>query len=166
MANGRGKFDIYHYASRLAARLPHTRHFVPPLDAAVARLTGGRRTLTSLLTGLPVVQLTTTGARSGKPRLAILVGVPHGEGIALIGSNWGQKKNPAWVYNLRANPRALLGRGGQPAQPYTARETTGDEREALWRKAVALYPGYARYAQSAAPRTIPVLLLSPAAKLE
>lgn len=125
------------------------------------RFTGGRRTLTSLLTGLPTLQLTATGARSGQPRTVILVGVPHGPEIILIASNWGQDHHPAWYHNLRANPRASLTRNGQPAQTYVAREVEGQERQRLWKKAVDLYPGYARYARRAAPRRIPLLALAP-----
>ncbi len=150
---------------RLLSRLPLLSHVAPPLDGAVARLTGGRQTLTTLLTGLPTVRLTTTGARSGQPRRAFLVGLPHGAGVALVASNWGKPRHPAWLYNLRANPQALLAMRGRPPQPYLARELHGAEREALWRQAVALYPGYARYERKAAPRQIAIFLLSPVAEV-
>lgn len=141
--------------------LPFVRHVAPPLDHAVARLTGGRFTVTGLLTGLPTVRLTTTGARSGQPRRVILVGIAHGPNVALVASNWGQSRHPAWFYNLRANPQAMLALPGRSARPYVAREAAGAERQQLWQRAVDLYPGYARYALRSAPRQIPILLLSP-----
>lgn len=160
--SGRGKFGIYRYARRLVSHLPWMRHLAPPLDRAVSRLTGGRRTLTTLVTGLPTVQLTTAGARSGKPRTVILVGVGRGDNVILIASNFGQKGHPAWYHNLKANPQVALSVAGQPAQPYVACEANGVGRRRLWRKAVDLYPGYARYARRAGSRQIPVIVLSPA----
>lgn len=141
--------------------MPFVRHVAPSLDRLVARVTGGRHTATSLITGLPVVTLTTTGARSGQPRQAILLGIPHEQGVVLVASNWGQARHPAWLHNLRANPCASLEVGGQPPRSYLARELQGAEREAMWQRAVALYPGYERYARRAGGRHIAVLLLSP-----
>ena len=151
--------------TRFVSHLPFLRLIAPPLDRLVARLTGGRRTLTGLLTGLPAVTLTTTGARSGELRTVTLLGLRQGEDVVLIASNWGQKHHPAWYHNLRPNPRAMLALEGRDARPYDAREATGAERERYWQRAVDLYPGYARYARTAAPRHIPVLVLSPAEPL-
>ncbi len=138
------------------------RYIAPPLDRAVMRLTGGRQTLTGMLTGLPTVTLTTTGARTGKRRTVVLVGLIVGSDIVLIASNWGQSRHPAWYHNLCANPRALLSIDGGPPRPHIAREAVGAERRQFWDMAVNLYPGYARYARRAAPRQIPILVLSPA----
>lgn len=138
------------------------RHIAPPLDRAVLRLTGGRQTMTGLLTGLPTVTLTTMGARSGKRRTIVLVGLPAGSDVILIASNWGQNHHPAWYHNLCANPQALLAIAGEPPRPYIAREAVGAERQQFWELAVNAYSGYARYARHAAPRKIPVLVLSPA----
>lgn len=134
----------------------------PLLDRAVARLGGGRYTLTALITALPTVQLTTTGARSGKPRTVFLVGIAHDDDVILIASNFGQKRHPAWYYNLKAHPQVTLSATGKPEQSYTAREVSGAERWRLWQEAVDVYTGYARYARRAAPRQIPVVVLSPA----
>ncbi len=150
-------------ATRTAARL--LANTIPHIDGAVFRLSGGRTTAAALFTGLPILTLTTTGARSGRPRAVTLVGIPDGRRIILIASNWGQAKHPAWYYNLRANPQASVtfsGRRDVPAERlYHARELTGEEREEAWARAVAIYPGYAGYAVRAGGRTIPVILLEP-----
>lgn len=120
------------------------------LDGAALRLSGGRTTASALFTGLPLITLTTTGAKSGQPRRVPLVGIPDGARLILIASNWGQAKHPAWLHNIRANPRVMVsGRDVAAERLYVARELTGAEREAAWARAVALYPGYAGYAARA-----------------
>jgi deazaflavin-dependent oxidoreductase (nitroreductase family) len=111
----------------------------------------------ALVTGLPIIALTTTGARSGRPRTVPLVRVPDGERLILIASNWGQAKHPAWYYNVKANPQVTITRDGV-TRPYVAREVVGEERAACWGRAVALYPGYRGYAERAG-REIPVVVL-------
>lgn len=130
------------------------------LDEPALRYSQGRFSFASLLTGLPIVMLTTVGAKSGRPRRLPLVGIPDGNGYILIASNWGQARQPAWYYNLRAHPEASLTRGGVTRR-YVARETAGEERAACWQRAVALYAGYAAYEARAGERVIPVLRLSP-----
>ena len=134
--------------------LARTIHHV---DGATLRLSGGRTTASAVLSGLPIIQLTTTGAKSGRPRTVPLVGIPDGERLILIASNWGQAKHPAWYYNVKAHPDVSVGRDGQ-TQRYAAREVTGEERDRCWAKAVALYPGYRGYAERAG-REIPVVVV-------
>ncbi len=140
--------------SWLFARTLH--HF----DRPVLRLSRGRFSLTSLATGLPVVMVTTIGARSGRPRSLPLVAIPDGEDVILIASNFGQKHHPAWYHNLCAHPEVRLTYAGQTVA-YTARQTVGDERERCWQRAVDLYSGYPLYQRRAAARHIPVMLLVP-----
>lgn len=130
------------------------------IDAAVFRASGGRTTAGAVLSGLPLVTLTTTGAKTGQPRSVTLVGIPDGERIILIASNWGQEKHPAWYHNVKANPQVtVFGGGDAPAgRLYTARELMDEEREAAWARAVALYPGYKGYAARTG-REIPVVVL-------
>src|SRR5712692_4720625 len=93
---------------RLAASGPGSWFFARVLhhiDRPVFRLTRGRHTLASLLSGLPVVMLTTTGARSGVLRTVPVLGLPTPDGLAVIASNYGQERHPSWYYNLRANPQ-------------------------------------------------------------
>lgn len=131
------------------------------LDRRVLRLTRGRASLTSLLAGLPIVWLTTTGAKSGRDHTVPLVGIEDGERIVLIASNFGQARNPAWYHNLRACPRAAILVRGRAAT-YRCREATAEEYEAYWRDAVALFPGWATYHEWAA-RHIPMMIFTLAA---
>lgn len=138
----------------LSARIMHR------LDRWVLRWSNGRFTAAALLTGLPIITLTTTGAKSGRKHRLPLVGILDGDRLILIASNWGQKRHPAWYYNLRAHPKATVTMNGR-SQTYRARETTGAERVACWQKAVQLYPGYQVYTQRTGGRQIPVMRLDP-----
>ena len=127
------------------------------LDRAVMRLSGGRTTAAALFSGLPVVTVTTIGAKSGRPRSVPLVAVPDGDRLILIASNWGQAKHPAWYYNVKAHPDVTVTAGGETRR-YVAREVMGEERAACWARAVAVYPGYEGYAARAG-REIPVVVV-------
>jgi deazaflavin-dependent oxidoreductase (nitroreductase family) len=131
------------------------------LDRPVYRVTDGRHTFASLVSGLPVVMLTTTGARSGRPRTVPLLGLPTADGMAVIASNFGQRSHPAWLHNLRANPDGELSVSGR-VERVRAVEVTGERRDAIWRQGLAVYPGWAQYESRAAHRTIHVLVLEPA----
>lgn len=133
------------------------------LDRPILRLTHDRRSLTSMLAGLPVVTVTTIGAKSGQPRSVPLIALPDGENVILIASNYGQKKHPAWYYNLRAHPEVQLTYEGRTVT-YTAREVSGEERERCWQRAVEIYTGYALYKERAGERQIGVFLLAPQKK--
>lgn len=130
------------------------------LDRSALRLSRGRYSVTSMLTGLPVVTVTTVGAKTGLPRTLPLVAIPDGEKVILIASNFGQQHHPAWYYNLQAHPEVKLTYEGQTVT-YAARETAGDERERCWQRAVDLYSGYTQYRERAGQRQIGVFLLTP-----
>ena len=140
--------------SRLWARTLHH------LDRLVFRLTKERHTFSTLASGLPVVMLTTTGAKSGKQRTSPVLGIPDGERIALVASNWGQHRHPGWYHNLRANPRASI-RAGGVSRDVLAYEAQGEERERLWRRDLEVYPGRVGYERRASNRRIPVMVLMP-----
>lgn len=108
---------------------PLISRMITPADRLTLRLTG--RTLTALLSGLPVVWVTTTGARSGVPRTVPLTGLIHGEGIAVIGTQFGRVSTPGWVYNLRANPAATVAWRDSEV-PVRARPLTEDEAAPVW----------------------------------
>jgi len=151
---------------RLIQRIAMTRWItqvlaaiLPGLDRAMLSVSGGRRTCTSLLTGLPTFQVTTFGARSGLPRQGTLVGIVDGKRILLVASNFGRANHPAWYHNLRANPRAVVALAGEAAH-FSARLVCGDEVQRCLDLADAYYPGFALYRQRAAPRQIPVFILS------
>ena len=136
------------------------RNTLPHLDRMTMRASGGRISGTTLIAGLPVFQLTTTGAKSGQQRTSSLIGIPDGREIVVIASNWGQKRNPAWYYNLRANPQADVTVDGE-TRAFTAREATPEEYEKYWDQAVDLYSGYANYKEWCGDRKIPIMVLSP-----
>ena len=79
-----------------------------PLDRLTFRVTKGRHMFSSLLSALPVAMVTTTGARSGQPRTVPLLAMPTGDGLAVIGSNYGRPRHPAWRHNLRAHPEGAV----------------------------------------------------------
>jgi deazaflavin-dependent oxidoreductase (nitroreductase family) len=129
-------------------------------DRAVFKLTRGRATFSSWLAGLPVAWLTTTGARSGAQRTSPVVAIPAGDGkLVVIASNYGQRHNPAWYHNLRANPSVRLLFDGDE-RDMVARELEGDEREHWYERGIEIYPGWVQY-RKRAPRRIPVIELSP-----
>jgi deazaflavin-dependent oxidoreductase (nitroreductase family) len=135
------------------------------VDAPVLRRSAGRHSVTSALTGLPIVELTTVGARSGEPRTLPLVGVPDGAHLILVASNYGQERHPAWYYNLKATPRCnVIFRGQRHAM--VASEAEGEERQRLWELDVAVYPPRNHYAQRAGNRRIPVMVLRPVAEVD
>ena len=106
---------------------------------------------------MPIIYLTTTGARSGIQRSSPVLCIPDGENLILVGSNWGNLQNPGWVYNLRAHPQTEV-RKGKMTKSYRARELGGDERAVTWQKAVLFYPPYVSYEQRS-NRLLPIFLL-------
>ncbi|WP_380170360.1 nitroreductase family deazaflavin-dependent oxidoreductase [Kineococcus sp. DHX-1] len=112
------------------------------------------------LRGMPVVVLTTQGAKSGKLRKQPLMRVEHDGRYAAVASLGGAPKNPVWYHNVKANPLVEL-QDGPVKRDYTAREVTGDEKAQWWERAVAAYPDYADY-QRKTDREIPVFVLEPA----
>ena len=111
------------------------------------------------LNGLPVIILTSLGARTGKVRKTPLMRVEHDGEYAVIASLGGAPKHPVWYYNLTANPHVEL-QDGPVRKDYQAREVHGAERDTWWERAVAAYPDYAEY-QKNTDRTIPVFVLTP-----
>lgn len=146
------------FGSWLFARISHQ------LDRAFLKLTRGRTAQSSLLTGVPVVMMTTRGAKSGLLRTVPLPCIrdeADPRTFALIASNWGQLHDPAWYYNLKATSHARCSMGAQTAE-YVAHEATGEEYEKLWRFAVDTYFGYRLYQQRTCGRQIPIMVMSPA----
>ena len=133
-----------------------TLHLV---DGAVFKITRGRATFTSWLAGLPVAWLTTTGAKSGAERTSPVLAIPSGDGrLVVIASNYGQRNNPSWYHNSRANPRTRIHFDGAE-QEMVARVLEGDEREQWYERGIEIYPGWVQY-RKRAPRQIPVIELS------
>jgi deazaflavin-dependent oxidoreductase (nitroreductase family) len=115
-------------------------------------------TKANTLRGLPIVLLTTVGAKSGKLRKTPLMRVEHEGEYAVVASLGGAPRHPVWYYNLKHHPHVEL-QDGPVKRDYIAREVTGDEKALWWQRAVAAYPDYADY-QKKTTREIPVFVLS------
>jgi F420H(2)-dependent quinone reductase len=109
--------------------------------------------------GLPVVLLTTRGAKSGKLRRTPLMRVEHDGIYAVVASLGGAPKHPVWYYNVLADPHVEL-QDGPDRWDMTAREIDGEEKAAWWERCVSAYSGYAEY-QAKTDRQIPVFVLEP-----
>jgi deazaflavin-dependent oxidoreductase (nitroreductase family) len=149
---------------RFAASAPGSWLFARVLhriDRPIYRLTGGRHTLASLVSGLPVVMLTTTGARSGQQRTLPVLGLPTADGLAVIASNFGQERHPSWYYNLRANPQGYVTVDGRRSA-FRASEARGEVRARIWQEGLNVYPGWSQYERRASHREIAVFVLETA----
>lgn len=120
----------------------------------IYRMTGGA--LGSKMGG-PILLLTTTGRKSGRQRTLPLIYLEHPAGWAVAGSNAGMPRDPDWWANLQQEPLAAV-RIGREVTPVRAKEASPEERQALWPRFVAAYPGYEDYRRKAG-REIPVVLL-------
>jgi deazaflavin-dependent oxidoreductase (nitroreductase family) len=137
-------------------------HVLRHLDDAVGRLTRGRSSAPGLLAGLEVLDVTTTGRRSGQRRTSHLIAAPYDGTLALLGTNFGQASTPAWALNLEADPRATITYRGV-SREVVARPATPAEADEVFALAARFYPGYARYRQRVGGRRrIRVFLLQPA----
>ena len=136
----------------------YLKHISPRVDPALTRWTRGR--LSSLLI-VPPVLLKTVGAKSGEPRVTPLTYFTDGDRVVLIASNYGGPRNPAWYYNVKANPDVTLQAGGVVAN-YRGTEATGPERDRLYGLAKQHARNYAKYERmTAGVRKIPVLVFAP-----
>jgi deazaflavin-dependent oxidoreductase (nitroreductase family) len=147
---------------RLSASRPGAWLFarsLPGIDKLLLRISRGTVALASAGAGIPVLSITTTGARSGLRRTTPLMGVPFGSDIALIGTNFGQAGTPGWYFNLRAEPRAEVTYQGKSVT-VTAREATAEERGVILAQGSKIYAGYDAYARRITGREIPVMILS------
>src|SRR5918911_2558784 len=113
-----------------------------PVDRRLIPATNGR---VSLAPGQPVCVIETVGAKSGQRRRTPLLYATDGDDLVLIASQGGAPKNPGWFYNLRRNPQLKVWAPRGKSGDYVARVVDGPERERLWQKATAQYPGYDTY---------------------
>lgn len=144
------RFLMSKSVSALIAKILHRA------DAFMLRVTKGRHTFTELA-GLPIVQLTMRGAKTGKLRSLTLVGLPDHGRLALIATNFGRTHNPGWYYNLKAHSECQVRWNGKE-EVFLARETSGEEYDKYWELAVSYYEGYEKYKERA-PRKIPIMVL-------
>ncbi len=138
-----------------------TGNYVPSTSAWVRdqveqyEQTGG--TEGNEIMGLPIVVITSRGAKSGNLRKNPVMRVEHNGVYAAVASKGGAPEHPEWYYNLVADPQVDLQDGPEPTS-YVARIATGEERAEWWERAVAAFPNYAEY-QTKTDREIPVFLL-------
>ena len=111
--------------------------------------------------GAPMLLLTTTGARSGRPHTTPLVPLVDGGQVFMFASMGGAPSHPAWYHNLVANPSVTVEQG-TATYPAKAEVVLGAERDAVFAKQAALRPPFAEY-QRRTTRTIPVVRLRPQA---
>jgi deazaflavin-dependent oxidoreductase (nitroreductase family) len=111
------------------------------------------------LRGIPIILLTTVGAKSGKIRKTPLMRVEHEGEYAVVASLGGAPKHPVWYHNIKANPHVEL-QDGSVRRDFMAREITGEEKAIWWERAMDAYPPYADY-QAKTDREIPVFVLTP-----
>jgi len=112
--------------------------------------------------GMPVVELTTTGRKSGEPRTVMLTSpVQEGNAIVIVASRGGDDQHPAWFLNLRDHPDVEVAFAGKPKQSMRARVATAEERAELWPRVTSKYKGYANY-QTKTEREIPLVMLESA----
>jgi deazaflavin-dependent oxidoreductase (nitroreductase family) len=111
------------------------------------------------LRGMPVIVLTSKGARTGKLRKTPLMRVEYDGRYAVVASQGGAPTHPVWYHNLLAHPRVEL-QDGPVKREYDAHEATGAEKQEWWARAVEAFPDYANYQQKT-DRQIPVFVLEP-----
>lgn len=119
------------------------------------RRSGGR--IGGTMLGAPVLLLTTTGRRSGRPWTTPLIYQPDGDRFVIVASNGGADRNPGWWRNLRSQPDVTV-QIGREVHPVKATTVTGTERDRLWELMVQVFKQYDTY-QSRTTRQIPVVLL-------
>jgi deazaflavin-dependent oxidoreductase (nitroreductase family) len=141
--------------------MPLTGEYEPSTRAwvrnQVERYESSGGTEGTTLRGMPVVILTTLGAKSGKIRKIPLMRVEHHGDYAVVASLGGAPKNPIWYFNVLGHPHVEV-QDGQQKWDMTAREVTGDEKALWWKRAVEAYPDYENY-QLKTDREIPVFVL-------
>jgi deazaflavin-dependent oxidoreductase (nitroreductase family) len=128
------------------------------LDDLVGRLSRGRTSAPEVLAGLPVIDVSTTGRKSGLPRRSHLIAVPVDGTLALLGTNFGQPSTPAWVLNLEADPHATVTYRRCTVEA-SARPATEDEAARVLAGSAQVYGGYLKYQQRITGRRLRIFVL-------
>lgn len=111
---------------------------------------------------MPVLELTTTGRKSGKPHTVMLTSpLQEGDTVVIVASKGGRPQHPAWFLNLRDKPAVEVAYKGGSKTPMTAAVASAEERARLWPQVTRTYKNYAGY-QEKTDREIPLVLLTPA----
>ena len=126
----------------------------------VLKVSGGRAGWTAM--DMPVLELTTTGRKSGQPRSVMLTSpLQEGPVLVVVASRGGDDSPPAWFLNLQESPGVEVSLQGEPRQHMHARVASPAERSRLWPLVTADHKNYAEY-QTKTTREIPLVLLEPA----
>jgi len=126
---------------------------------AALKVSGGRLGWTA--SNMPVVELTTTGRKTGRRHAVMLTSpIRDGDALVVVASRGGDDRSPAWYLNLVANPEVDVAVQGKPPVPMLARVATDDQRARLWPLVTADHRNYADY-QKRTEREIPLVLLRP-----
>ena len=150
----------HHHAPGTVTYMPSDPVFkiVTRFHRALFDLTKGR--VAGKVLGMPVVKLTTTGRKSGQPRITMLSSpLQDSERVILVASKGGADKHPVWYLNVRDNPEVTLTMQGKTRR-MVAHTASPQEKAELWPRIVADYPNYAGY-QKKTDRDIPVVVLDP-----
>lgn len=131
--------------------------FISWLNVSVYRLSGGR--VMGKMNGTPICLVTMTGRRTRRKITLPLMYNPDGENVILVASLGGAPKNPAWYYNLLADPNIEIELGARKRKMHVT-QATREQKAALWPRVVANFPNYAVY-QEKTDRDIPVLICAP-----
>jgi deazaflavin-dependent oxidoreductase (nitroreductase family) len=140
----------------------------PPLVARLARAAIAAHVALYRLSGgkvgghaqhMPVLLLTTTGRKTGKPHTTALVYLPDGEDFVVVASNGGQARLPNWWLNIRKSKQAQI-EVGRKRLRVSVQEAEGEERERLWSRIIAYGAGHEAY-QERTPYPLPVVILHP-----
>jgi F420H(2)-dependent quinone reductase len=135
-------------ANRTVMRLQWRSHKL------IWRLSGGR--LGNRVVGMPVLELVTTGHRSGRQRSILITYLDEPEGPVVFGTNAGLDRDPAWVTNLRAHDAVRIRVAGEWTDRRAVEPSDQGERQRLWNAAVAANPGYADYLATLT-RSVPIV---------
>ena len=120
---------------------------------------GGGEGLGSTFQNIPVALLTTTGRKSGQPRVSPLYFLRDGDRVIVAASKGGSEKNPMWYLNLKDNPKVQV-QIKKEILDLQARDATNEERAKYWPQLVQMYPSYTDY-QSFTDRQIPIVVCDP-----
>ncbi|RZT87699.1 deazaflavin-dependent oxidoreductase (nitroreductase family) [Pseudonocardia sediminis] len=123
--------------------------------------TGGRLGHDAM--GMPVLELTTIGRKTGQARSVMLTApLQEGDAYVVVASRGGDDTHPAWFLNLRDEPDVEVAVKGGPRQPMRARIADAETRARMWPTIADRYKNYAGY-QRRTEREIPLVLLEPRA---
>ncbi|WP_322409728.1 nitroreductase family deazaflavin-dependent oxidoreductase [Microbacterium invictum] len=143
--------------------MPLTGEYIPSTSQwareQAERYEASGGTEANLLRGVPIIVLTTVGAKSGGLRKTALMRVEHEGRYAVVASKGGAPEEPAWAANMRAHPHVEL-QDGAVTRDYLARELSGDEYAEWWNRSAEVWPDYNEY-QKKTDRTIALFVLEP-----